>query len=191
MRWFALVYWAALVIEIVIRAPVNKARQGEKMARRRVSAQEQGLLGLLTVTGMVLPLVYSVTPWLSFADYALPGWAGWAGTALMAAGVLVFWRGHADLGVNWSPSLEIREKHELVTRGIYSRIRHPMYAAQWLMAMAQVLLLPNFLAGWLNMVAVAAFYFLRVRAEETLMLETFGKDYRAYMQRTGRIVPKL
>jgi protein-S-isoprenylcysteine O-methyltransferase Ste14 len=50
--------------------------------------------------------------------------------------LLVFWRAHADLKTNWSPSLEIREKHELITNSIYSTIRHPMYASQCLFVIA-------------------------------------------------------
>jgi protein-S-isoprenylcysteine O-methyltransferase Ste14 len=102
----------------------------------------------------------------------------------------VFWRAHADLGTNWSPSLEIREKHELITRGIYGVIRHPMYASQLLWVLAQVLLLPNWLAGSLDLLVFVAFYSLRVRAEERRMLDSFGDQYRAYTSKVGGIIPK-
>jgi isoprenylcysteine carboxyl methyltransferase (ICMT) family protein YpbQ len=115
-----------------------------------------------------VPVIYAASNWLDFANYTLPAWAGWLGVLVLAGALFVFWRAHADLGLNWSPSLEIREKHELITRGIYGVIRHPMYASQWLWVIAQPLLLRNWIAGFLNLLVFIPFYFLRVRAEEQL-----------------------
>ncbi|MCX6047580.1 MAG: isoprenylcysteine carboxylmethyltransferase family protein, partial [Chloroflexi bacterium] len=97
---------------------------------------------------------------------------------------------HMDLKSNWSPTLEIRQDHTLVTTGIYRYIRHPMYASQWLWVIAQILLLQNWLAGPLNLLIFIPFYFLRVPAEEKMMLDTFGDQYRAYMQKVGGVLPK-
>jgi len=112
-------------------------------------------------------------------------------TDALAGSLVVFWRGHADLGLNWSPSLEIRERHELITRGIYSVIRHPMYASLLLWALAQPLLLHNWIAGGLGPIVFPLFYFLRVGPEERMMLDTFGAEYRGYMQRVGGLVPRF
>lgn len=183
-------YFLALVIEIIIRVPLNRLRQQEKMSERRVTGQEQMLLGLLTLGGFLAPLIYAATNWLDFANYHLPAWAGWLGVLLTAGALLIFWRAHADLGLNWSPSLEIREKHELITRGIYGVIRHPMYASQWLLVIAQPLLLQNWIAGFLNLLMFIPFYLLRVRAEEQMMTEIFGDQYRTYMQKVGAVFPK-
>jgi protein-S-isoprenylcysteine O-methyltransferase Ste14 len=108
----------------------------------------------------------------------------------MIASLWLFWRSHSDLGQNWSVSLELREGHEMVTRGVYRLIRHPMYAAIWIWALAQGLMLQNWLAGWSVVPAFAAMYLLRVPREEQMMLEQFGDEYRAYTQRTGRVVPR-
>jgi protein-S-isoprenylcysteine O-methyltransferase Ste14 len=191
MGFLRAVYFIALIIEIIIRAPVDKRRRQGKISKRRVTAQEQILLGLLTLGGVVAPLIYAFTNWLDFANYSLPAWAGWLGIVLTAGALFIFWRAHADLGVNWSPSLEIREKHELITRGIYGAIRHPMYASQWLLTLATPLLLQNWIAGFLNLVVFIPFYILRVKAEEQMMLDSFGEQYRGYMKDTGRVLPKM
>lgn len=190
MSIFEIVYWVALVVEMVIRAPINKQRKKEAMSERRVTLQEKILLFLLLLGMFILPLVYSASTWLDFANYSLPSWAGWVGVAMIVGAIFVFWRAHADLGLNWSPSLEIREKHELITRGIYGVIRHPMYASQWLWVIAQPLLLQNWLAGVVNLVIFIPFYFMRVKAEEALMLDSFGEQYREYMKKTGAVLPK-
>ena len=191
MSIFEITYWTAMVVEMVIRAPLNKKRKQEKMSEQNVSTQEKIILFLLLIGMMILPLVYSASTWLDFANYSLPTWAGWLGVALLASALFVFWRAHADLGLNWSPSLEIREKHELITKGVYGVIRHPMYASQWLWVIAQPLLLQNWIAGFINLLIFIPFYILRVQAEEKMMIDRFGEDYRTYMKRTGAVIPKI
>jgi protein-S-isoprenylcysteine O-methyltransferase Ste14 len=66
-----------------------------------------------------------------------------------------------------------------------------MYAAFFLWALAQALLLPNWIAGPAGIVGFGTLFFFRIGREERLMEETFGEDYRRYMARTGRIVPRL
>jgi protein-S-isoprenylcysteine O-methyltransferase Ste14 len=110
--------------------------------------------------------------------------------ALLVCALIVFWRAHADLGRNWSPSLQVREGHSLITRGLYQYIRHPMYASQWLYVIAQPLLLHNWIAGLGGLLLFLPLYVLRVPAEEQMMVDGFGEEYRAYMLRTGRVLPR-
>jgi protein-S-isoprenylcysteine O-methyltransferase Ste14 len=187
---FKIAYWAGLVIQIVIRYPFQKMHQSTPKAERRESRTEQVLLTVLSAT-LLLPLIYTLTNWLDFANYSLPAWMSWLGVLVLASGLFVFARGHRDLKSNWSPTLEIRKDHTLVTDGIYRTIRHPMYASQWLLAIAQILLLTNWLAGPISFIFTIPFYILRVRAEEKMMLDTFGEQYRQYMQKVGGIIPKL
>jgi protein-S-isoprenylcysteine O-methyltransferase Ste14 len=191
MSVFEIVFWAAIVVEMVIRAPISRKQRKESKSEKRVTTQEKVLLGLLFLVMFFLPLFYSATTWLDFANYSLPNWAGWLGTVLIILSLLVFWRSHADLGLNWSPSLEIRTEHKLITNGIFGYIRHPMYASQWIWVIAQPLLLQNWVAGFLNLFVFIVFYALRVRAEEKMMLDTFGNEYLEYMNKTGAVLPKI
>jgi protein-S-isoprenylcysteine O-methyltransferase Ste14 len=191
MDVFTAIYFVAIVVEMVIRAPISRKQRKEPKSNRRVTTQEKALLGLLFLAMFFIPIFYAATDWLDFANYTLPSWAGWLGVVILAGALFVFWRSHADLGLNWSPSLEIREKHELITRGIYGVIRHPMYASQWLWVIAQSLLLQNWIAGWLDLIVFIFFYTLRVKAEEQMMLEQFGDQYRSYMQNVGAVIPKF
>lgn len=191
MNIFKIVYWAAIVAEMAVRAPISRKQRKEAKTDRRVSTQETVLLMLLFLAMFFLPLFYSTTNWFDFANYSLPGWAGWLGVILILLALLVFWRAHADLGLNWSPSLEIRSEHKLITNGIYGSIRHPMYASQWIWVIAQPLLLQNWIAGVLNFFVFILFYTLRVRAEEKMMLDTFGDAYREYMNKTGAVFPRV
>lgn len=191
MKIFIWIYFIGIVIEMIIRAPLNRQRRAQKMTERRITSQETMILFLLLIGMFIVPIIHATTGWLNFANYTLPAWAGWLGVVILAAALIVFWRAHADLGANWSPTLEIREKHELITRGIYGVIRHPMYASQWLWVIAQPLLLQNWIAGWLNFLIFIVFYAVRVNAEEQLMIEQFGDEYRTYMQKVGAVFPRL
>ena len=188
MDIFTGIYFLALVLQIIIRTPFERKRRGETLKERRYNEREQSLLLLLTIGGVIMPVVYAVSNWLDFANYALPAWLG---AGLTPLSLVVFWRGHVDLGANWSPTVAIREQHELITRGIYRVIRHPMYASQWIFAIATALLLQNWIAGFLNVLVFIPFYVLRVKAEEQMMLEQFGDQYRSYMEKVGAVFPRL
>ncbi|MGE5642364.1 MAG: protein-S-isoprenylcysteine O-methyltransferase, partial [Byssovorax cruenta] len=151
MDIFTAIYFVAIVAEMVIRAPINQKRKQQKVTESRYDSQEKILLLLLSIGMFFVPIIYGATDWLDFANYSLPIWARWLGVLLISLALFVFWRAHADLGLNWSPTLEIREHHDLVTQGIYGVIRHAMYASQWLWVIAQPLLLPNWIAGFLNL----------------------------------------
>ena len=104
-------------------------------------------------------------------------------------GLWLFYRSHADLGTNWSITLAVREKHQLVTNGIYRRVRHPMYLALLVYSVGQALALPNWIVGPSYAVAMVLLVALRLGPEERMMREEFGKDYDTYMRRTKRLIP--
>jgi protein-S-isoprenylcysteine O-methyltransferase Ste14 len=152
----------------------------------------EALLLSVSLTGLgILPAVYVFTGFPAAANYAFQPWAAWLGAAVFVFSLWLFDRTHKDLGRNWSVTLEVREQHVLVTRGVYSRVRHPMYSAFWLWAIAQALLLPNWIAGFSGIVGFGTLFFLRLKQEEAMMLETFGEEYRAYMARSSRVVPGI
>jgi protein-S-isoprenylcysteine O-methyltransferase Ste14 len=194
-RAFKVWYFLGMLAEMAIRVPHERQRRQTRMVVDRVDWSERSLLGLMFVGMFFIPTAYTFTSRLDGADYRLPqearGATGGAGTAVLAAAVWLFWRSHADLGRNWSPSLQLLEGHELVTEGVYRSIRHPMYASMWLWGVAQALLLQNWVAGWASLVLFLPLYLLRVPREERMMLDEFGEEYRAYMNRTGRVVPPL
>ena len=185
-----LVFLVGFIAYVSIRGVYKRRTQINQQAVSRADAVEKILIALVIPGSLLLPVVYLFTPWLGFADYHLPALAPWLGTALMIAALWLFWRSHADLGQNWSVTLELRQGHQLVRHGVYRSIRHPMYASIWLWCLAQGLLLENWLAGWYPLPAFALMYFIRTPREEQMMCESFGQEYRDYMQRTGRLFPR-
>ena len=194
-RAFGIVYFLGMLAEVVVRVPHERRRRQTRMVVERVDWSERSLLGLMFIGMFFIPAVYELTSRFDRSNYRLlpeaRGVIGGAGAAILALAVWLFWRSHADLGRNWSPSLELREGHELVTEGVYRSIRHPMYASMWLRGVAQALLLQNWVAGWASLVMFMPLYLLRVPREERMMLDEFGEEYRAYMNRTGHVIPRL
>ena len=188
--WGALVWLAVFIATCAIRTPHSLRNRTNVVVEARKDATEIALLVAMFGTMMVLPLIHLATGLFAFADYALPDWATWIGAVAQIPFLWLFWRSHADLGRNWSPGLEVHDAHELVTNGIYAHIRHPMYAAIWIAALAQPLLIHNWIAGLLIVPAFAAMWFLRVPNEEALMRQRFGETWDAYCARAGRLFPR-
>lgn len=184
-----LCFLVGFCVYVGIRAFYKQRTKSNQIAITRINFMEKALLLLLVPGALLLPLVYLFTPWLRFADYRLPMGADLIGLLLMVAALYLFWRSHADLGQNWSQTLEVRKGHQLVTHGVYRSIRHPMYASLWLWFVAQGLILQNWPAGLYPLVAFALMYFVRTPREEQMMREFFGQQYVDYVQRTGRILP--
>jgi len=175
------------VMIIVIRAPHGQRARGLNVVKNRKGGLETGLLTFAWFA-FLLPLVWMTTPLLAFADYSLRPGPLIAGVLCLALGLWLFHRSHADLGTNWSVTLEVREKHQLVTHGIYRHVRHPMYLSLLVYSLGQALVLPNLLAGPSYGFAMALVFAFRLGPEERMMLEAFGKDYETYQARTRRLV---
>lgn len=187
----AIIWVIGLVAWVVIRAPHQRRARKIKVVNDSRTMPDRLALGAATVGLSVIPLLYLATGFPAFADYAFQPWMGWVGLLVEVGFLWLFHASHRQLGKNWSVSLEIRDKHQLVTSGLYRFVRHPMYSSFWLWALAQFFLLSNAVAGLAGLVGVAILYFSRVGKEEAMMHQTFGAEYEAYAARTGRVVPRF
>lgn len=197
---FKILYLVFFIVGSVVRAAgVAKGkrwwRKKSEVVEDRATGTDKLFLSLLFPAMQVIPFIYVFTSWLNFADYdltvALSRTLGAIGCAVFSAAIWVLWQSHVGLGRNFAPNLMIREEHQLITNGIFRTIRHPMYLAHWLWALAQALLLQNWIAGLSMLVAFWPLYSYRVLREEYMMCDRFGDEYRDYMGRTGRIFPRL
>ena len=189
-RWVAkVVVLAGTLTMIAIRAPHGRRSRNVKVVRSHKTSLDACLLVLAWI-GFFVPLIWLASPVLSFAEYPLRLAPLVAGAIGLVVSLWLFYKSHADLGTNWSVTLEVREQHRLVTQGVYSRIRHPMYAALVLYSVGQALVIPNRIAGPSNYRSAFAIVFsLRVHAEEQMMSQAFGDEYAAYAARTKRLLP--
>ncbi len=175
----------------IIRYPHQRRAKKTPIAQSRVHLREKVLMAIGYGGMFVIPLIYVLTDQPKFATCTYHPVQAWLGTLVLIAAMAVLYRAHRDLGRVWSITLEIRDQHALVSRGIYQTLRHPMYSALWLWVISQALLLPNWIAGLSGLVGFGTLFFGRVGQEERMMMETFGDEYRAYMARTYRLIPGI
>jgi protein-S-isoprenylcysteine O-methyltransferase Ste14 len=110
-------------------------------------------------------------------------------------GVLLVWTGvlfaiwaRATLGRNWSASVEVKQEHELVERGPYRWVRHPIYTGLLLALLGSTLFLGEW-RGFVGTAIIAASFWIKLRLEERWMREEFGEAYVDYMHRVKALVP--
>jgi protein-S-isoprenylcysteine O-methyltransferase Ste14 len=146
---------------------------------------------------VALPWMLCLLLWLAYppamgwAALALPAGARWLGALLFATGAaLVAWTNY-HLGPNFSSTLILRDGHELIQNGPYRRVRHPMYTAFLVMLAGMLLLSANWFVGGGGLAFVLLLMAVRTPREERMLIRRFGDDYRSYMGRTGRYLPRL
>jgi len=140
--WIAkAVILVASIVMVAIRAPHGQRSRGVKVVKNRKGRQEVVLLTLAWL-GFFVPLVWVASPAFSFAEYPLRLDPLIVGVVCLVVGLWLFYRSHADLGTNWSVTLQVREHHQIITHGVYQCVRHPMYSALFLFSLGQVLVLP-------------------------------------------------
>jgi protein-S-isoprenylcysteine O-methyltransferase Ste14 len=181
---------ALLLVDAGIRLYYQRGRREFEKIVIKHEWREKFFYALVSL-GLVPIFLYVLTPWIDPFHIPIPSSLRWLGAGIILAGDLLFIWSHRALGKNWSPFLEIRKGHNLVTDGPYRYIRHPMYAAIFLIGIGISLLSANWLVALAYLLPVIGMYLFRVSDEEEMMVEQFGDEYRDYMQRTGRLVPKL
>ena len=97
---YELAYWVGMIAQVVIRHPYQKAAKAGVKTVQHVSPTEKILLVLLTLVAAVIPLIYSLTHWVDFANYHLPNWLGLCGLLVLVLSLFVFWRAHFELKTN-------------------------------------------------------------------------------------------
>src|SRR4051812_16760644 len=113
----------------LIRFEYARRSRREKVQRSDRGIRESALL-IISLTGLgILPLTYVATAMPHFAAYTFHPIQAWLGLFVAIGALVMFHLTHRALGRNWSISLDVRKDHQLVTDGIYRRVRHPMYSA--------------------------------------------------------------
>jgi protein-S-isoprenylcysteine O-methyltransferase Ste14 len=195
---FRAAFWVLLgglwVMRVYLLRRTRQAGERPLPDRKSVEREGRGLfvgrMVVLLFLAAILVLYALDSPWLRTLSIPLPDGLRWVGFALGLVGLGLWTWTQAVLGKEYSPQLQLRDRHRLVTGGPYARMRHPMYTAMSVVGIAFALVTANW-CFVLFAVALIAGFVVRAPREEQMMLQAFGEEYRAYMQRTGRFFPKL
>ena len=115
----------------------------------------------------------------------------WIGVALCILGILFSSYAQFAMGKQWRIGVDPDEKTELVTAGIYGKIRNPIYTGCIVFGTGLLLLAPHVLfliSGIVGYLAVRAYVTV---IEEPYLIKLHGNSYRQYMSRTGSFFPRL
>lgn len=86
------------------------------------------------------------------------------------------------------PTDELEKTTQLVTKGIFRSIRHPLYASLLYLIWGIFFKSPSLLDGCSALVATA-FLFATARADEAECIDKFGEKYSSYMKKTKMFIP--
>lgn len=112
----------------------------------------------------------------------------WAGVVLCVAGLAFCVWARLALGRNWSGVVTFKGGHELITRGPYAIVRHPIYTGILIMIVGTVIVFGH-VAGIIALPFVVWGLWIKLRYEERLMLQKFPEEYASYQRRVKRLVP--
>ena len=187
---------AGLVFLIGFGISAYFRRKADKDTGESISRKEDGsaLMNVIRIGGLVLwltPIAYLINPqWLAWAKLNLPEWARWIGVGL---GVFctfgIYWL-FSSIGSGITPTSATRKEHQLSTSGPYHYIRHPLYTFGTTFFIAFGFISDLWIVigfGILTFIIMA----IRTPKEEANLIEKFGDEYRNYMKRTGRFLPKI
>ena len=190
---FWILFGGMLIMQVYFAFKVR--RTGERVAADREAIEREGwgyavvrVIGSLALIAFLV--LYGINPaWLGVLSVPLPDWLRWLGVILGAVSLVFYGWSQETLGKAWSPHLQTREDHALVTTGPYARIRHPIYLALLGFLSGISLVTANWFFIALLVISIIVLA-LRIPKEEQMMIEQFGEEYKRYMERTGRLFPR-
>lgn len=190
--YFAKIAWCIyMVLWVTIRFKPNRNSRKMSISFKDRSIKERFSMAI-SFTGLgIIPAIWAFTDWLNGYNHQTNLIIIAIGIAMLIGALILFRKTHKALGKMWSHSLDLRDGHKLVTKGIYEKVRHPMYSAFWLWAVALPFVINNWIAGFSGIVGFGTLYFLRVDQEEKMMENEFGEEYREYSKNTKRIIPGI
>ena len=177
-----LVAFAAALIAARRRRGREAAGAPASRSRRSLIGIVVQMLGLLLIgAGQVRPILPDTAP-RAIGEAAIVA-------LLMAGAVGLFVWASRTMGRNWSLVARTRSDHQLVQTGPFAYVRHPIYVALALFAVALAVAYGHLSHLWLGAPLYAIGTWLRIAEEERLLRAMFGRAYDAYAARVKRFVP--
>jgi protein-S-isoprenylcysteine O-methyltransferase len=178
-------FWLAFTILWVAAAFTSK---------RTVQVQSGG--SRLLQAGLVL---IGVTLIFNLGNWLVSGWLAarvvpesapvvFGGAILTVAGMLFSVWARLTLGRNWSGTVTIKQDHELIQRGPYRIVRHPIYTGM-LLAMLGTAFIFGTARCFVGVPIVGLAFWLKVQIEERFMVQQFGAQYSDYRQQVRALIP--
>ncbi|MFW9957092.1 MAG: methyltransferase [Candidatus Odinarchaeota archaeon] len=189
---FVAIYALFLSVRGYYRFVKPKRSEPERVEERKEFGKAEIVISISILGYLGSLILYLINqPWFAWSQIPYyPEFIRWIGILLALVSIPFLWWIHKTLDRQYSPCLQIKESHSLITEGPYARVRHPMYTVLQSFSFGSSLLTANFLVIGFALLLIAMFPFV-ARKEEQMLLDRFGEEYSEYMQRTGRFFPRI
>ncbi|MBV8084028.1 MAG: isoprenylcysteine carboxylmethyltransferase family protein [Chloroflexi bacterium] len=167
----------------------RQLRQGHEASTLEAGAEDAGSTRLV---GAAFGLSIVLTPVLARLTSRRPRPAlGFGGLVVMLAGLALRIQAARVLGPYYTRTLRIQRQQAVVDAGPYTVVRHPGYLADIVLWTGLGLSAQSWPAAALLATGMSAVYLRRIQAEEAMLEQQLGEQYRVYAARTKRLVPGL
>ena len=187
----ALVVVIMLTMVVGVYYRLRAASSGEKITHKDEGYVFAAMLRLSGLCLWISTFGYLLSPasfqWASLPLHPAVRWFGVAAGA--GCSFLMYWT-LSSLGKNLTDTVVTRAEATLVTHGPYRWVRHPFYVTAALLMGSVTLLTENWLIGASSLL-VLGLLAIRTPKEEQMLIDRFGQQYRDYMAKTGRFIPRI
>lgn len=136
----------------------------------------------------VIGHIFAITEWAYFPQIRLD-WLSYLGAGLLIFGIVFRIVAIKNLDKAFSSTLQIKKGQQLITNGLYSKFRHPSYTGAWILMLGDALLFQSYIGIGILGIGMFIVYMKRIKAEENMLLDEFGEEYKEYMTRTWKFLP--
>lgn len=153
---------------------------------RRTAGQDPWVWGqVILATAVIFAVPWAAKRWGVLDPAGVTRYLGWG---LIGLGVVVLYSGIAVLGRNLTPATEPLPEGQLVTRGIYRVVRHPIYLGVSTLLAGYGMLRGGWFAGGIVYVLALAYFEAKARVEERFLIQRMH-GYEEYRRRVPRLLP--
>jgi len=191
LHWFPDPYFSTILAILIFGTFLIDYALPQTLAQRDSShptrMQDRGSFRIIQIIGIISIVVDVVFRALNWT--LTPGVLQYVGLLFILVGLIVREWAVVKLGRFFSRTVQIKSGHQLITDGPYCWLRHPAYTGMILIYLGIALALGTWLGAVITTGFMLAATLYRIRIEEQLLIETFGDEYRDYMQHTWRLFP--
>ena len=178
-------FWFAWSIIWLLMAAWSKPSKRREFPWQRLEHVIPMLIGFF--------LIYNhVAEWSFLAERIVPqnGAVSIGGLLLTLGGLFFSVWARIALGGNWSGTVTIKSGHNLIRRGPYKRIRHPIYTGL-LASVVGTVLLEGEVRSLLGFVVILFALYRKAKREERFLSDEFGDGFAEHAKHTGMFLPRL
>lgn len=165
---------------------------GFKASARRSRTEALGAGGIAAAAiASFIAVVLNVFGWSALIPILEEDWLAWTGVAIALAALALVLAAQSNMGSSWRIGVDPAETTDLVTGGLFSLTRNPIFLGMLLFWLGMALLVPDVLSIAALVVAFIAVEIQVRLVEEPYLSRVHGPAYLKYASRTGRLLPGL